>query len=86
MMSERSLPLSPRKALAFVNGFRAIMLLVLLFMSMLQGSEGQRLVDGGGHFNIWAVVYGCLIASWFALRDGKMPIPCSCRWPLPPTS
>ena len=72
MMSQRSLPLSPRKALAFVNGFRAIMLLVLLFMSMLQGSEGQRLVDGGGHFNLWAVVYGCLIASWFALRDGKI--------------
>lgn len=72
MMLDRPLPLTPRKALAFVNGFRALMLLVLLFMSLLQGSEGQPLVGGGGRFYLWSMVYGGLIACWFALRNGKV--------------
>lgn len=71
-MLDRPLPLTPRKALAFVNGFRALMLLVLLFMSMLQGTEGQPLVDGGARFYLWAAVYGGLILCWFALRTGKI--------------
>ncbi|BBF87621.1 signal transduction histidine kinase [Aquitalea magnusonii] len=71
-MLDRPLPLTPRKALAFVNGFRALMLLVLLFMSMLQGTEGQPLVDGGARFYLWSVVYGALILCWFVLRTGKI--------------
>lgn len=72
MMADRPRPLTPHKALAFVNGFRALMLLVLLCMSMLQGTEGQPLVDGGGRFYLWSAVYGGLIACWFVLRTGKI--------------
>ena len=72
MMFDRSLPLTPRNALAFVNGFRALMLLVLLSMSLLPGSEGQPLVGGGGQFYVWSAVYAGLIACWFALRGGKI--------------
>ena len=72
MMFDRPLPLTPRNVLGFVNGFRAMMLLVLLLTSMLQGSDGQRLVDGGGRFYLWAAIYGALIACWFVLRGGKI--------------
>ncbi|WP_293760957.1 HAMP domain-containing sensor histidine kinase [uncultured Aquitalea sp.] len=71
-MFERSLPLTPDKTLVFVNGFRAVMLLVLLVMSTLQGGEGSPLVGGGSHFYLWAACYGAFIACWFVLRRGKL--------------
>jgi two-component system sensor histidine kinase PilS (NtrC family) len=59
MMLDRSLPLTPRKALAFVNGFRALMLLVLLFMSLLQGSKDSR----------WSAVAGASICGPWYMGD-----------------
>ncbi|WP_047248078.1 two-component system sensor histidine kinase NtrB [Chromobacterium subtsugae] len=64
--------LTPRAALLFVNGFRALLLLVLFSMSLLPGSDGLSLIEGGRHFYLWSGVYLLLIAVWFLLREGKL--------------
>ncbi|OHX13419.1 two-component system sensor histidine kinase NtrB [Chromobacterium sphagni] len=64
--------LTPRAALLFVNGFRALLLLVLLLMSLLPSSDGLSLIEGGRHFYLWSGVYLLLIAMWFLLREGRL--------------
>ncbi|WP_434635188.1 two-component system sensor histidine kinase NtrB [Chromobacterium sp. CV08] len=64
--------LSPRAALLFVNGFRALLLLVLFLMSLLSGSDGQSLIAGGPRFYLWSAAYLALVAGWFLLRDGRL--------------
>ncbi|UTH75822.1 nitrogen regulation protein NR(II) [Chromobacterium sp. IIBBL 290-4] len=64
--------LSPRAALLFFNGFRAVLLLVLFSMSLIPGTDGLPLIEGGRHFYFWAGVYALLISGWFLLREGSL--------------
>ncbi|MBX9266216.1 two-component system sensor histidine kinase NtrB [Chromobacterium violaceum] len=64
--------LSPRAALLFVNGFRALLLLVLFSLSLLPGSDGLPLIEGGRQFYLWSGVYVLLIGVWYSLREGKL--------------
>ncbi|WP_199181075.1 sensor histidine kinase [Chromobacterium alticapitis] len=64
--------LSPRAALLFVNGFRALLLLVLFSLSLVRGDSGQPLINGGPHFYLWSGVYLLLIGGWYALRRSSL--------------
>ncbi|MEN3812888.1 ATP-binding protein [Chromobacterium piscinae] len=64
--------LSPRAALLFVNGFRALLLLVLFTLSLLPGSDGQSLIEGSRQFYAWSGIYLLLIGIWYLLREGKL--------------
>ncbi len=64
--------LSPRAALLFVNGFRALLLLVLFSLSLINGDSGLALIEGGPHFYLWSSVYLLLIGIWYLLREGSL--------------
>ncbi|OWY41015.1 histidine kinase [Xenophilus sp. AP218F] len=64
--------LTPRTSLLFLNGFRGLLLLVLLVMSLIRGGDGLALIDNGPGFYLWAGGYLLIIAAWSLLRDGRV--------------